>query len=93
MDLPKELAWTVVSSGVAIVAASAAHKVLTKGWEKTAGEPPPTGDPQESSLVTAVLWAAAIGAGVGIARVVAQRSAAQVWEKAVGEPVPGTPIT
>jgi hypothetical protein len=93
MNLKKELAWAAVSTAVAIVAASAARKVLTAGWEKASGQPPPTGDTAEASWTTAVLWAAAIGASVGVARVVAQRSAAEVWEKAVGEPIPTAPTS
>jgi hypothetical protein len=36
-----------------------------------------------------VSWAVATGAGVGVARIVAIRSAARVWEATVHEPPPG----
>jgi hypothetical protein len=88
MKMPRDLAWTAVSSAVAIGASMVARKALTMGWEKAAGhEPPVTDDDVDVSWVEAIVWAAAIGAAVGVARVVSRRSAAVVWEKATGEPV------
>lgn len=88
MKMPSDLAWTAISSGVAIGASLVARKALTAGWEKAAGkEPPVTEDDVDVSWFEAIAWAAAIGAAVGVARVVSRRSAAVVWEKATGESV------
>lgn len=85
--MPRELAWTVVSSGVAIGASMVARKAITAGWEKAAGHEPPVMDEDvDVSWFEAITWAAAIGAAVGVARVVSRRSAAVVWEKATGAP-------
>ena len=85
--MPKDMVWTLVSSGVAIGASMVARKAVAKGWEKAAGhEPPVMDDDVDVSWFEAIAWAAAIGAAVGVARVVSRRSAAVVWEKATGEP-------
>jgi hypothetical protein len=87
MKMPRDMAWTLISSGVAVGASLVARKAVTAGWEKAAGKEPPVMDEDvDVSWVEAIAWAAAIGAAVGIARVVARRSAAVVFEKATGAP-------
>jgi hypothetical protein len=87
MRLSRELMWTAISSAVAIGASLFARKAVTVGWERLAGhEPPVEDDDADVSWTEAIAWAAAIGAAVGVARVVSRRSAAVVWEKATGEP-------
>ena len=41
-------------------------------------------------MADAVTWAVATGAGVGVARILAIKSAAKVWEAVADEPPPGT---
>lgn len=87
MPISRELAWTAVSSLVALGASTLARKALTSGFEKVAGhEPPISDDDVEVGWGEAIVWAAVIGAGVGVARVVSRRSAAIVWEKTTGAP-------
>ena len=58
---------------------------LKKGWVKWRGTDPPT---NPAALGTkwseALAWAAACGVAIAIARLVAQRGAAEAWKKATG---------
>ncbi|MGB8379751.1 MAG: DUF4235 domain-containing protein [Dermatophilaceae bacterium] len=79
-------AWRVLSTGAAVIAATIAHKIVTKGWEVATGRPAP-GDPthpQQTSWPEALLFAAITGLAVGAARMAATRKAAEYYEQSAG---------
>jgi hypothetical protein len=84
--------WKLVSLGVGTAAGFAAERVVAAGWTLIARQGPPsdTADRRRPWLET-VAWAAAVGIGAGVARAVANRSAAAVWEAATNDTPPGVP--
>ncbi len=56
-------------------AAYVARKAIGFAWTKATGRQPPDSDERETGLGEAVAWAVVIGAGVGVARVLATRLA------------------
>ena len=58
-------------------AAYVARKAIGFAWTKATGRQPPDSDERQASLGEAVAWAVVIGAGVGVARVLATRLAAR----------------
>ncbi len=80
------LAWKVIGTGSAVLAATAAHKGLSAAWRLATGDDPPTipEDP-ETSWREAVAWAIVSGAVVGVARLVATRRAAHYYMRSTGE--------
>lgn len=82
-------AYGAMSTVAAIGAGIATRKVITSLWTRTTGNEPPN-DPADPTVAwkEALAWAAATGVGVGVARVVGRRVAADVWEKRSGKPAP-----
>lgn len=80
------LAWKVIGTGSAVLAATAAQKGLTAAWRLATGDDPPTipEDP-DTSWREAVAWAVMSGAVVGVARLVATRRAAHYYMRSTGE--------
>jgi hypothetical protein len=64
-------------------AAYVARKAIGFAWTKATGRPPPDSEERETGLGEAVAWAVVIGAGVGVARVLATRLATRQTGKAV----------
>ncbi|HET7016952.1 MAG TPA: DUF4235 domain-containing protein [Streptosporangiaceae bacterium] len=56
-------------------AAYIARKAIGFAWTKATGRQPPDSEEREAGLGEAVAWAVVIGAGVGVARVLATRLA------------------
>ncbi len=85
----QDTVFKALATGSAVLGAMAARKMLTSGWEAAAHAEPPTNpaDPT-TDLREALLWSAATGAVVGVARMVAKRAAAGAWTQATGE-LPG----
>ena len=79
-------AWTVLSLVAALLGASLAKKFLTTSWRAATGKQPPANpaDP-DVDVWEAVLWAAASGTAVGIARMLAQRRAARYYARSTGK--------
>lgn len=77
--------WGLFSLVSAMGAAAVARKVLDKGWRLSTGRKPPANpaDP-DVSLAEAVTWSAVTGATVALARMVAQRRAANYYVKSTG---------
>lgn len=77
--------WTVFSLAAALGAAGVARKGLDKGWQAATGRKPPQNpaDP-DVQIWEAVAWSAATGAFVALARMYAQRRAAQYYVKSTG---------
>src|SRR3954463_2414167 len=80
------LAWKIIGTASAVLAATAAHKGLSAAWRLATGDDPPTipEDP-DTSYREAVAWAVVSGAVVGVARLVATRHAAHYYMRSTGE--------
>ena len=78
--------WTVMSLVAALGAAAMARKGLNTSWKAATGKEPPQNpaDP-DVGVWEAVLWAAVSGTGVALARMFAQRRAANYYVKSTGE--------
>lgn len=79
------LAWKVLGTGSAVLAAAAAQKGLTAAWKLVTGTEPPTipEDP-DTEWGEAVAWAVASGVVIGVARLLATRRAAQYYRSSTG---------
>jgi hypothetical protein len=89
----RERMWKLVSSGTGMLVGLLARKLLRAGYtaiRKDAGAASPF-DPTKArfSWPDALLWAAAAGIGLGIAKVVGARVAVFGWETATGTVPPG----
>ena len=80
------LAWRIIGTGSAVLAAAAAQKGLSAVWKLATGDDPPTipEDP-ETSWADAIAWAVVSGAVIGLARLVATRRAAHYYMRSTGE--------
>jgi hypothetical protein len=77
--------WTVFSLISALGAATLAKKALDTGWKAATGKQPPVNpaDP-DVRMVEAVAWAAVSGTFVALARMLAQRRAADYYRRSAG---------
>ena len=77
--------WSAFSLVSALGAAAVARKVLDTSWKATTGRTPPENpaDP-DVDVWEAVAWAATTGAVVALARMIAQRRAAEYYTKSTG---------
>lgn len=77
--------WSVMSLVSALGAAALARKVLDQGWRAATGRQPPENpaDP-DVQVWEAFAWATVTGAAVAVARMVAQRRAANYYVKSTG---------
>jgi len=82
--------WTVFSLVAGLGAAAVTRKLLDRSWKAAAGKNPPENpaDP-DVSFGEAVLWASITGAAVALARMVAQRRAANYYTRSTGHLPPG----
>jgi Protein of unknown function (DUF4235) len=80
------LAWKIIGTGSALLAAAAAQRGLSAAWKLATGDDPPTipEDP-ETSWRDAIAWAVVSGAVIGLARLVATRRAAHYYMRSTGE--------
>ena len=79
----KRWTWYAASALSAALATLAMRSVLARAWKLAGHEP--TEDTARNSWPEALTWAAAAGAGVGVARVLARRAAAAGFERVTGE--------
>jgi hypothetical protein len=78
-------AWTILSTVAALGAAAVARKALDKGWQvATRRKPPENPADPDVELWEAVAWSAATGAAVALARMFAQRRAANYYVRSAG---------
>ncbi len=89
MSFAKKYGWKAVTVGLGALTGLVTQRVLEVIWKGLRGSTPPkvAGD-RRSSWADALSWAVATGVGVGVARLLAMRSAAALWEAAVHEPPP-----
>jgi hypothetical protein len=80
------LAWRIIGTGAAIVAATLAERGIKTGWKLATGNEPPTipEDP-DTNWGEAISWALLSGAVIGLARLVATRRAAEYYRRSTGE--------
>jgi hypothetical protein len=80
------LAWKIIGTASAVLAAEAAHKGLSAAWRLATGDDPPTipEDP-DTGWGEALTWAIVSGAVIGVARLAATRRAAHYYMRSTGE--------
>jgi hypothetical protein len=82
--------WGIFSLIAALVAATAARKALNASWRAATGKPPPANPASpDVEMREALLWAAASGTIVAVARMLATRRAAQYYARSTGHLPPG----
>jgi hypothetical protein len=82
-----KLVWKIMGTSATEGADVVARKLATAGWTVAMGKPPPghISDPKVS-WPKAIGWAAASGAIIGVARLLATRRAAAYFTKCAGHP-------
>ena len=77
--------WTVFSLVAALAAAAIAKKAMNTSWRAATGKNPPENpaDP-DVDVWEAVMWAAVSGTVIGLARMLAQRKAAELLQALQG---------
>jgi hypothetical protein len=77
--------WTAFSLVSALLAAAVAKKALDTGWKAATGKHPPE-NPADPDVQTgeAVAWAVASGTFIALARMFAQRRAADYYRRSAG---------
>ena len=85
MRIDKRLAWRLFGTLTGIAAGAAARSLLRKSWVKRKGSDPPT-NPAAPGVTwgDALGWTLASAVALGVARLVAQRGAAEAWRAATG---------
>lgn len=78
-------AWSVFSLGAALGAAAVAKKGIDSGWRVATGKQPPSNpaDP-DVDVKEAIAWAAVSGTLIALARMLAQRRAANYYLRSTG---------
>lgn len=77
-------AWRILGPGSAIVAGLLAGKIVDILWEKAGNDRGIDPNNPEVPMSKALIYAAATGLAVGLARTFATRKAAQFYEKSAG---------
>ncbi|SDM16143.1 Protein of unknown function [Modicisalibacter muralis] len=80
--MKEETLWTLVSSGVAIAAGVAARNSMQKTYQRKIGKPPLDTYDADVGWRHALLWGAASGVLVGMARIVGQRIGSEAMHRA-----------
>jgi hypothetical protein len=77
--------WSIFSLVASLAGAAAARKAIDKSWQVSTGKKPPENpaDP-DIDIWEAVAWAAVTGAAVAMAKMYAQRRAANYYVKSTG---------
>jgi hypothetical protein len=91
--ISRQLRWKIVSVGTGVLAGMLAKKLMRTIYQAVRKDTSPT-SPFDSanarfSLSGALLWAAAAGIALGIAKIVSARIATFGWEAATGTLPPG----
>lgn len=86
----REAMWKAVGTGAAVAAAAMVRNVLVAGWKRTRRTEPPSNPASPyTGWGEALAWAAVTGLLIGVARMIAQRGAAEGWRRATGLYPPG----
>jgi Protein of unknown function (DUF4235) len=79
------MGWRILGGVVAAFAGFAARRALIMGWKKTTGNKPPA-NPESpgTKWIDAIAWAIASGVLMGLARMLAIRTAAKYYRLSTG---------
>ncbi|HEX6248054.1 MAG TPA: DUF4235 domain-containing protein [Nocardioidaceae bacterium] len=77
--------WSAMALASTVGAGIAARKAMTTSWKVATGKEPPANpaDP-DVSIGEAVAWAVISGVAIGVARMLASRSAATYYRRSTG---------
>ena len=79
------LAWKVLGTGAAVMAAALAERGVGMVWHLATGrEPPIAPEDPDTNWTEAVAWALLSGAVIGLARLAATRQAAAYYRNSTG---------
>jgi hypothetical protein len=81
----QEIEWRVVAGASAALATIATRRLLTRLWRSFGWAPD---EAEWGTWGQALAWGIAVGAGMGAARVIAQRAAAAGFERVTGTAPP-----
>jgi len=81
----REIEWRVVAGASAALATIATRRLLTQTWRALGWSPE---EAEWGTWGQALAWGIAVGAGMGAARVIAQRAAAAGFERVTGDAPP-----
>lgn len=85
-----KMGWKVFGGASALAGGILARKLLTLVWTKVTGKTPPANPASgDTSWAEAIGWSALSGTAYGVARMAAQRKAADTWRRASGSLPPG----
>lgn len=80
-----EEAYVAIAAGAAILAGVATRQLLRGAWRAGLRRDPPMNPAaHETQWIEAITWTVAVGAAVGVARLLARRATAAGWERYVG---------
>ncbi|MDT0499925.1 MULTISPECIES: DUF4235 domain-containing protein [unclassified Halomonas] len=81
--MKQDTLWSLAGSAAAVAASMMARKAADKAYQKEVGDTPPA-NPDEPDVEwrQALLWGAATGVLVGVARVVGRRAGREVMHRA-----------
>jgi len=89
MRSAKGYIWKALTIGLGAAVGFGTQRLLEVFWKALRGSTPPkVAADRTSAYPDAIGWAVAAGIGVGVARLLAIRTAAGLWEAAVHEPPP-----
>lgn len=80
--MKEETLWSLISTGTAVVAGVAARNGASKAYERRIGKPPIDPYDADATWRDALLWGAASGVLVGVARVVGHRLGSEAMRRA-----------
>ena len=82
--------WKVVGISAGLLASKVSRSVVEKTWRKTKHtDPPRNPEAPGTTFNEALTWAIASGITMGVARMLATRSAAKAWKRTTGHLPPG----
>ena len=82
--------WKLLGALSGIVSAALTRRLLRVVWQRARGGNPPVNPAARGTTWSeALTWAAASGVAMAVARVVAQRGAAEAWKASTGSYPPG----
>ena len=88
--LPRSIVWRAFAAVSGALTTLAVTRAMSTVWQRAQRRPVPDNPfDRRTSWREALTWAVALGAGVSVSRVVANRMSAAAWERATGEPPPG----
>ena len=83
--MSNRMGWKIVAGLSGLLAGLAARRVLMLGWRTFRDNDPPSNPASmRTTWAEAIAWSIASGVTLGVARLIAQRGAAEAWRAATG---------